>query len=605
MTSKYIISIIFVFLGLFLNAQENLPNRQFYYYKNERFYLEIDYSRISVISERKLNIDSIKQSISSFNFNIKKEGKNYTRLAVVPIERTSKTMQNKEVFISEIEFSNVLKKIDYNKIILQFSKEVNVIKVMPTYTVSGQKLGNSNNFYVKLFKGEDRKKLIELAKKHSIQVLGYNEFMPLWFTLSCDKESSLSNVEAANLFYEMGLFESTEPELLYHNLLLSNDHYFENQWGLKNTGQHCNANVSNVDICAENAWSLTTGSSNIRVAIFDQGIKMDHPDLINNIFGTGYDAEENTTPSFLRDFHGTPCAGIVGAQQNNTIGISGVTPNSKLISISINLNWGNTPQQLANGFNWSWQNGADIISNSWGGYTPSSIIDDAIINTLSQGRNGKGTVVVFASGNENNTAIRYPGNSNPDILVVGAISPKGERKSYSSCDNESWGSCYGTELDIVAPGVFIPTTTYTGGYTQTFNGTSSACPHVAGVAALVLSVNPNLTALQVRDIIESSAQKVGDYNYQTKAGRPNGTWHEEVGYGLIDAFAAVQAAQPCSGTTNLTNQTVTSNTTVNGCNVNVQNVNVQNNSKLTIDAQNSTTINGTFEIRIGSELEIK
>ncbi len=428
--------------------------------------------------------------------------------------------------------------------------------------------------------------------------------MPLWFTLSCDRESLFNSIEMANLFYETGLFENSEPELLYHNLLLSNDQYFSNQWGLKNVGQHCN--TSNIDIRAESAWNISTGSSNIRVAVFDQGVKMDHSDLKNNIYKTGYDAETNTTPSILRSTHGTPCAGIVAAQQNNIIGISGVAPTSKLISISINLNWSNTPQQLANGFNWSWQNGADIISNSWGGYAPSSIIDNAIINTLSQGRNGKGTVVIFASGNENNTAIRYPGNSNPDILVVGAISPKGERKSYTSCDSEGWGSCYGVQLDVVAPGVFIPTTTYTGGYTQTFNGTSSACPHVAGIAALVLSVNPSLTALQVRNIIENTAQKVGGYSYKTVSGRPNGTWHQEMGYGLVDAYAAVKAACP-TPVINFVNQTVTTNTTVtNSCgDIKVENVIVQNSAKLILNATESVTITKDFNVEVGSLLEIK
>ncbi len=91
-------------------------------------------------------------------------------------------MQNKEIFISEIEFPETLKQADYYGIIQQLKKEDNVVKTMPAYTVSGQKLGISNNFYVKLFKEEDRNNLFKLAGKYAIQVLGYNEFMPLWFT---------------------------------------------------------------------------------------------------------------------------------------------------------------------------------------------------------------------------------------------------------------------------------------------------------------------------------------------------------------------------------------------------------------------------------------
>jgi hypothetical protein len=170
----------------------------------------------------------------------------------------------------------------------------------------------------------------------------------------------------------------------------------------------------------------------------------------------------------------------------------------------------------------------------------------------------------------NNGVVSYPANSNPNILTVGAISQCGQRKSPTSCDNEStWGSNFGATLDVMAPGVLIPTTdrTSTNGYnpnlpihtinngnhiltdytnndyTVWFNGTSSACPHVAGVAALMLSVNPSLTGQQVRDIIEQTAQKVGGYNYTTTTGRTNGTWHNDMGYGLVNALCAVSYAQ--------------------------------------------------------------
>ena len=193
-----------------------------------------------------------------------------------------------------------------------------------------------------------------------------------------------------------------------------------------------------------------------------------------------------------------------------------------------------------------WQNGADVISNSWSATTLfSSVISSALQNALNQGRNGLGTVVVFAAGNDNNGAVSFPGNSDPRILVVGALSPCGERKNPASCDGETWwGSNFGTGLDVMAPGVLIPTITLNGAYSPTFNGTSSATPHVAGVAALILAANPDLTVLEVNDIIESTARKVGGYAYQTNSTRPNGTWNNEMGYGLLDAEAAVKAAVP-------------------------------------------------------------
>lgn len=167
-------------------------------------------------------------------------------------------------------------------------------------------------------------------------------------------------------------------------------------------------------------------------------------------------------------------------------------------------------------------------------------------------------MVVFAAGN-NNSSIIYPANSNDDLLVVGAMSPCGERKRSSanssqlnpgvspdpngvSCDNEGWwGSNFGFELDIVAPGVLIPTTDLMGSngfntasgsagdYKVNFNGTSSAAPHVAAVAALILSENPSLTRQEVVDIIESSAQKVGSVTYGANTSRSNGNWNIDMG----------------------------------------------------------------------------
>jgi len=243
---------------------------------------------------------------------------------------------------------------------------------------------------------------------------------------------------------------------------------------------------------------------------------------------------------------------VIGAQQNNEIGISGVAPNCKLLPVY--LEFFNTipipittAQQYANGFNWARINGADVINNSWGLPVDCQfpILEEAVDSALIRGRNGKGTIVVFPSGNSNSAIAGYPQNIMPDILVVGAISPCGDRKSPSSCDGENWGSCYGAQLDIVVPGVFIPTTSAddTSGY-AIYHMTSSACPHVAGVAALVLSANPNLTGKQVRDIIESTAQKVRPdlYGYADTTGRFNGTWHREMGYGLVNAHAAVLKA---------------------------------------------------------------
>ena len=392
--------------------------------------------------------------------------------------------------------------------------------------------------------------------------------------LGSDKNSfliELGNGESiliANQLYESGYFEYAQPS--FTRLIKMQNEFYPNQWGLNNTGQ--NGGTAGIDINAPEAWTLTRGCNNIRVAVIDQGVDLDHPDLAANLL-PGFDATDGgdggiNGDCWESDAHGTCCAGIIGAV-NNTIGTIGVAHNCRIIPIRVSYTRNNIQiwddDWMVNAINHAWNDDdADVLSCSWGGGTAVAAVNTEITAALNQGRNTRGCIVVFSTGN-NNTTIAWPANSNTDIIAVGAVSPCGERKSPNSCDNEDWyrpypyndylgGSNYGNELDVVAPGVFVPTsdiqgsagyntTSGTGGnYYQTFNGTSSATPHVAGVAALILSINSGLTQNQVRDIIESTCTKVGSYTYSTVSGRTNGTWNNQTGYGCINAFAAVQRA---------------------------------------------------------------
>jgi hypothetical protein len=304
-------------------------------------------------------------------------------------------------------------------------------------------------------------------------------------------------------------------------------------------------------------------------------VDLDHPDLAGNLL-TGYDATDGSDGAVNGDCfgnyaHGTCSSGIIAAI-DNAIGIKGIAPNCRILSVRISQNDNiSYDDEATEGMNYAWETaGADIISCSWGGGSSSESLNDEISYALDLGRDDLGCVVIFSAGNENG-AVSYPASSNPDIIAVGAMSPCGERKNPSSCDGEDeWGSNYGAQLDLVAPGVLIPTTDIQGNggynpnfalhilaggnkitsdysnrdYTVWFNGTSAATPHVAGVAALILSVNPGLTQDQVRDIIESTCTKAGSYNYSTVAGRNNGTWNQQTGYGCLNAYAAVQAIYP-------------------------------------------------------------
>jgi len=165
-------------------------------------------------------------------------------------------------------------------------------------------------------------------------------------------------------------------------------------------------------------------------------------------------------------------------------------------------------------------------------------------------------VVLFSSGNHN-TAVAYPATL-PNVVAVGATNMFDERKSPETAyHDECWygdchgGSNFGAEIDVVAPGVFVYTTDISGSagysygdYKSNFNGTSSACPQVAGVAALVLSLNPNFTQTQVREILETTTDKIGNYNYNVNLFNYGftQTWNNEVGYGRVNAYSAVQKA---------------------------------------------------------------
>jgi subtilisin family serine protease len=555
---KGLIVIGLIFLSISLFGQNN----SYYWYKGEKVPLQIVKQKKFILFKK----ESESKVISDFARNswnvIKKKEVNFFN-TLIPYKGNSESDTNEwAVIVSE---SNQIS----DSIALRLSPKVLYASTFFS-TKSGEEAGLSNLFYVRLYKAEDIDKLEYLASKNNVEILGKDKFMPAWYTLSCTRYSKGNALEMANSFYESGIFKSAEPDLMPMNLFNSvNDTYFSDQWNLNNTGQYGGSYGVDINICE--AWETTSGSENIVIAFVDQGIEMDHPDL-PEIFTLSYDAETGTTPSVVRGAHGTACAGIAGAAKDNEEGIAGIAPGCQLMSVSHSMMLGtNTRQQLAGGINWAWHNGADIISNSWGSNALiGAYIDEAIDSALTFGRGGLGCVIVFASGNNNNDII-YPGDSNPDIITVGAMSPCGERKSPTSCDTEDiWGSNYGNELDLVAPGVLIPTTDLQGvgefnsylrlhplcggdkittdysnpDYTVWFNGTSAATPHVAGVAALILSINPGLTQEEVRNIIESTCTKVGSYNYSTVAGRNNGTWHQEVGYGLVNAHAAVLAAYP-------------------------------------------------------------
>ena len=350
----------------------------------------------------------------------------------------------------------------------------------------------------------------------------------------------------------------------------TNDSLYENQWYLENTGSSVQGNgTPGADIDIMPAWEKTFGED-IVVAVMDSGVDTLHPEFEDRLL-SGFDAFStdslNTNGYPFLDYnenaHGTACAGIIGAGQDNVIGISGVAPQSKITPVRmffyINYLGQIVPFTnmnaiiMASHYSWNTMN-ADVISCSAGlndEYINLLSIDTALCNAEVRqgsidGRNGKGVVMLFSAGNENNNEVLWPGNLK-ETIAVGASTMCDTRKYPGDCSGLQWGSTYGQTLDFVAPGVLIATCDITGvdgynsgDYTSTFGGTSAACPVSAGVSALLLSYNPTLHYDEVKFILNSTTEKITPYDYDSLS--PYGTWNEEVGHGRINANSALSNA---------------------------------------------------------------
>lgn len=311
---------------------------------------------------------------------------------------------------------------------------------------------------------------------------------------------------------------------------------------------------------ADRAWKLLGNAANeqIKIAILDEGVDRAHEDLriMGEYDATGNDLDQQPNPW---DGHGTACAGLAAAKGKNNVGIRGVAPGFPVIAVRIaysaypNGNWVTSNSIIARAITWAWQSGADVLSNSWGGGAPSSLIVNAFESARTKGRGGKGCVVVVAAGNSN-SPIAFPADL-PDVLTVTASNEYDQPKTPTSSDGETWwGSCYGPPADVAAPGVHNYTTDNSGGagysvggvdpagrlfsanYTHNFNGTSSSTPLVAGAAALCLAVKKDLREKQVREIIKATADKVGGA-YDASGFNPR------MGMGRLNVMKAVKLAK--------------------------------------------------------------
>lgn len=264
-------------------------------------------------------------------------------------------------------------------------------------------------------------------------------------------------------------------------------------------------------IDAANAWTTTTGSSNVTIAVLDTGIDPTHPDLALKLV-PGRNIYDNNDDTHDVYGHGTPVAGIAGASSNNGIGVASVAWGCGIMPVRISDLSGMAPAStIASGLSWAADHGARVANVSY------YVTGSKTISSAAKYFQSKGGVVVAAAGNFGTTET-VP--DDPYILTIGATDDQDVIYYYSN---------RGNNLDLVAPG--NNTTTLLGGLYGAGGGTSFAAPVVAGVAALMFSINPSLTPAAVTDLLKQNADDLG----------PVG-WDPTYGSGRVNAARAVDAA---------------------------------------------------------------
>ena len=490
---------------------------------------------------------------------------------IIDGEKYLKTFQEKWVLkgfeVTLGEGQEGLVEEDYEEVVDRLKKNEGIRNVSILYrTERGTYGGDLWQLYIKPKSGYDIANYYQIGLENNYRKTYHHHYLEGVYVSEATKNAT--NIrEMQEKLMATGDFEFVSVNTLHSLEVTVDDPYFEYQWALDNQGTPIQySGTVGADMEISEAWDITTGAPDIKVAVLDSGTDTNHVDLKPNLL-PGFDAiggesEGYPNTDYPNDGHGTCCAGIIGAIGNNSEGVAGIAYECKIIPVKIfyYVAFGGdvipftSSEAGTDGIIWAVNEAkADVLSNSWG-VRESEMdllgIDTAMSNlvieeNIANGREGRGVPMLFSSGNEYDPWSIWPA-SHPKTISVGASSMCDELKSPGDCSPESWGSNHGANLDVTAPGVKVLTTDGSGslGYNgfmdnnyAFFNGTSAACPNAAGVMALILSVNPELSANDARAILSITAEQVGGYDYDMSGVYGNKSF--EMGYGRVNGFEAV------------------------------------------------------------------
>ncbi len=357
-----------------------------------------------------------------------------------------------------------------------------------------------------------------------------------WVKISVNKNVDI--LAQVKYYQKSMLVEAVQPNYLVTAYMEPNDPYYHSNgsWGQSYPdmwGLH--------RIEMSRAWDVTTGNKSVVVAVLDTGVDYslgelqknmwrnqdeipwngiddDHDGFVDNIYGADFVGSNAYEPKPDGDpiddmGHGTHCAGTIAAVGNNNLGVVGVNWQAQIMAVKgLDRSGGGLTDTLADAFVWAVNQGANVISNSWGmgTRTPSNPIFETVVHYAT----AHGRIVVFAAGNSHDDVQYYSPQNMDEVIAVAAVDPYDQQASFTN-----WGE----QVAVCAPGVNILSlrATYTDMYGDgshtvgenyiRANGTSMACPHVAGLAALLLSQDPNLTPAMIKNILKETGDPVNSF----------------------------------------------------------------------------------------------